>query len=292
MSRVHLEYEMLCAFAALGQLSEAERNDLREHVESCSSCQRSLAEMEVASCAYFLCHAGKARGGDTPPGMQRRFEERGGSMGIPLRNITSALPGTRFISLALSVLLLTVAAQVGWKVLAPRLRDRTTVPGETSSIPVLQTVSPAPGLVIGDPPVHRGSSDGLSGSRNRKRVRNAYSYTSTHREVRKAQSDSQPSRLLISEAFAGDRPLPPLVSVRDYLMSGLPPTAKRSFHLTSASRFLADGKYSIPAKRAFRYSPTFASLTLLGVPERVEVPRLPAMNEPPPLFHSNINKAW
>ena len=290
MSRVHVEYEMLCAFAAAGQLSEAELNELNEHVKSCSSCVCRLAQMEAASYAYFLRYADQAKEVKTPPGMQRRFEERAGNMGVPLRGRIAALPGTRLISLALSVVLLTVAAQVGWKVLSPNTGEETAVHVQTASIPPLQTATSPPGSVVGDPSVHRGSQVGLSGGRNIRRVRNAYSHSFQHREGRNDQSYSPP-RLLGSEAFAGDRPVSPPGGVRDYLTSGLPLTAKRSFELTSTSRLLADGEHSIPAKRTFRYSPTFASLSFLGVPERVELPRLPAMNKPPPFFHFNSTKA-
>lgn len=290
MSRVHMEYEMLCAFAAVGQLSEAELNDLSEHVESCSSCHRRLAEMETASYTYFLRHAGKAKGVDTPAGFQQRFEERAGSMGIPLRDITAALPGTRFISLALSVVLLTVAAQVGWKILYPQVGERTAVHVETSSIAPLQRV-------IGDAPIHGDSPGGLSGGRNTTRFRNAGSYTSPHRETRKVQSysnlsGSPPLRLRGSETFAGDHPLSTPEVVREYLTSGLQLPERRTFELTAAPRFLAGGEYSIPDKHAFRYNPTFASLSFLGVPERVELPRFPAMSEPPPLFRINSTKTW
>ena len=89
-----------------------------------------------------------------------------------------------------------------------------------------------------------------------------------------------------------NRPLRTSVVVREYLASGISFPAKRTFELTPASRFLADGEYSIPAKHAFRYNPTFASLSFLGMPARVEVPRFPVMSEPPPLFRTNSTKAW
>lgn len=134
MSRAHAEYERLCVFAAVGQLSAEEANDLRDHAESCLSCHRRLAEMETASCAYFLRYAGKAKGVNLPAGMQRRFEERAISVGIPLRDTAPALLGARVASFALYVLLLTVSAQVGWKVLYPRILKQAADHSETTSI--------------------------------------------------------------------------------------------------------------------------------------------------------------
>ena len=292
MSRVHLQYEMLCAFAALGELSDAELSDLTAHVGACSSCCRRLAEMEAASYTYFVRHAAKANGAVTPPGMQQRFEERAGSMGIPLREASAALPGNRLISLALSVVLLTVAAQVGWKVLYPQIRGQTPVHVETSSFESLDKRPSTPSLRLSDPPFHRASLGRLSGGRKTRPLRRAGTFSSPLRDTSKAQSYSPPLRLLDSEAFADDRPLRTPVVVRDYLTSGISFPAKRTFELTSASRFLADGEYSIPAKRAFRYNPTFASLSFLGMPARVEVPHFPAMSEPPALFRINSTKAW
>lgn len=291
MSRMHVEYEMLCAFATAGQLSEAELNDLSEHLKSCSCCEQRLTEMEAASYAYFLRHAGKAKGGGAPPGMQERFEERAGSMGIALRDTTVAVPGSRFISLALMVVLLTVAAQVGWKVLYPQIRE-TVVPLETASIRPLQTVSRAPASAISDPAVQKGLPANLSGSRSIEHVRDASPHTSPQHAARKVLSYSPPLVLIGPQAFASDRPLSPHGFVRGSLTAGAYLPEKGIFKLTDASRFLDLGEHSTSEKQAFRSSPTFASLSFLGVPERVEVPRLPAMNEPPPLFHNNSTKPW
>ena len=292
MSRVHLEYEMLCAFAALGELSDAELSDLTAHVEACSSCRQRLAEMEAASYTYFVRHAAKATGAGILPGMQQRFEERAASMGIPVREEGAALPGNRLISLALSVVLLSVAAQVGWKVLSPLFRDRTAVHLETSSFASLDRGSSTPSLNVSEAPLQKASLAGLIEGRKVRSLRRLSSSTSPLRNTRKAQSYSPPLRLLDSEAFAADHPLRTPVVVRDYLWLGISFPGKRTFELTPASRFLADGEYSIPAKHAFRYNPTFASLSFLGTPARVEVPSFPAMSEPPPLFRTNSTKAW
>ena len=292
MSCTHVEYEMLCAFATAGQLSEVELNDLSEHLNSCSSCQQHLTEMEVASYAYFLRHADNAKGVGTPPGLQQRFEERAGSMGISLRDTTAALPGTRFISLALSVLLLIIAAQVGWTAFYPQIGEQAVVPVRTASNRPFQTILKAPGSVFSDPPVHKGLSANLSGSQSIKVVRHAFSHTSPQHGVRKVLSNSPPLTLLGLQAFAGVCPLSPHGLVRGSLTAGAYLPEKGTFKLTEASHFRGVGEYSTSEKQTFRYSPIFASLSFLGVPERVKEPRLPAMNEPPPLFHLNSTKAW
>ena len=274
MSRVHGEYETLCAFAAAGQLSEAELNDLGEHVDSCSCCQRRVTEMEAASYAYFVRHADKSKAVGTPPGMQRRFEERIGSMGLPLREIAAPLPGSRLVSVALSLVLLTVAAQVGWKALDLRMRERNAGDVKTAFVRPPQTISQVPGSAAGAPAVHRGQAGGLSAIRKMRHVRDVHLDTAAHREVRKAPSYSPPG------------------AVRDSLTEVVSAPARRAFALTASSGFLAGGESSIATKHTFRYSPKLASLSFFGVPERVEVPRLPAMNEPPPLFNRQSPKAW
>ena len=292
MSRLHMEYEMLCALATAGQLSEVELNDLNEHVETCPSCQRRLAQMEAASCAYFLRHASKAKRVDLPPGIQRRFEERAGSMGITLRDVTSALPGTRLISLALSVVLLTVTAQMGWKLLYPKIREQNAVHLEVPSYRPVQTVVSTPELAVGDPTVHKGSPGGPNRGRNLRRFRRALSDTSPPPEVWKIQSGPPTLRLSDPQTFAGDRHLStPGWNHQSFAGGGFLPL-RRTFELTSASGYLAFGEYPTPAKPAFRYSPTFASLSFLGVPERVDVPHVPALNQLPPLFRINSPKAW
>ena len=292
MSRLHMEYEMLCALATAGQLSELELNDLNEHVETCPSCQRRLAQMEAASCAYFLRHASKAKRVDLPPGMQRRFEERAGSMGIPSRGVTSALSGTRLISLALSVVLLTVTAQLGWKILYPKIRERNAVHVEVPSYRPVQALVSTPEVATGEPTVHKGSPGGPNRGRSPRRFRRALFDTSLHPEVWKILSGPPTLRLPGPETFAGDRHLStPGWNQPSFAGGGFLPL-KRTFELTSALRFMALGEDPTAAKPAFRYSPTSASLSFLGVPERAEVPHVPALNQLPPLFHINSPQAW
>ncbi len=297
MNRAHVEYQMLCAFAAVGELSEEEANDLSEHTESCLSCHRRLAEMETASWAYFLRHAGAAKGVNTPAGMQQRFEKRVLSVGFPMRDTTPALLGTRLISVALSVVLLTVFAQMGWKVLYPRMLEPVAVHPETTSIEPIKMATAAPRQVIGDPPPQKPVESGLKRTRNTTRLRSTGSYAPPQRGTGKGHSYSvlYKSALLQQrgpDAFGGAPTVLTSEVVGDYLTSGLRLPARRTFELTSAPRFLADGEYSSPNKHAFRYTPTVASLSFLGTPERVELPRLPVLNEPPPLFRMNSTKAW
>lgn len=298
MNRAHAEYQMLCAFAAVGELSEDEANDLSEHAGSCLSCGRRLSEMETTSRAYFLRHAGAARGVNTPAGMQRRFEERAAaSVGVPMRDTTPALLGTRLVSLAFSVVLLIFSAQVGRKVLYPRIPGGALDHPETTSIKRSEMATAAPGQVTGGPLLQRPVESGFKKARNISRPRGTNPYA--HPQRRTGEGHSYPvlyKTALLQQrepnAFAGASTVFTPEFSGGYLTSGFHLPARRSFELTSAPRFLVVGDHSSPDNHAFRYTPTVASLSFLGTPERVESPRLPLLNDLPQLFHLNSTKAW
>lgn len=45
----HDEFFELCAISTTGELSEGERERLREHLAGCSKCRQALADFEVAA---------------------------------------------------------------------------------------------------------------------------------------------------------------------------------------------------------------------------------------------------
>ncbi len=205
--------------------------------------------------------------------------------------------GTRFISLALLVLLLTVSAQVGWKALRLRILERAAVYSETTSFEHLPIGPRAPRSVIGNPLLQKPVEGGLKRTRKTTRLRSTGSYATPQRVTGKDHSYSVlykgvPRQQLDPEASVGGSPFLAPQVVRDYLTSGLRLPARRTFELTSVPRFLTDTEYSTPNKHVFRYTATLASLSFLGAPERVELPWLPTLNERPPLFRINSTKTW
>ena len=295
MRRDHVEYERLCAFAAAGQLSEAEVNELRGHVAKCDACDRCLAELERASRAYFLEYAGRTKRAALPAGMQRRFEERAVSVGVPLRETTPAVPGTRSMSLALSVVPLTIFAHLGWRVVCARLPG---VQPETISSKALRVVPPATRSAADEGHRHRVSTVGLQATRTKRRLHRAGSYAALRGAAGKVRSYSGVYEAAAAglqrdpEGLVGGAPLLRFAGVKDASSPRFFLPAERNAELSlDRGLFAKDGQATLD-QHAFRYKPALASVTFLGVTERVDVLRVPAMHEPPALFHPDSNRTW
>ena len=117
MTTNHVDFEVLCALAASGDLTKAERARLSDHVQQCVLCHNRLLEMRQLGIRLFLAQALKTPTRRLPRGMQERFSARAISEGIPL---SSRSQGVGFSALglvtALLVVLLMVAATLrdGW----------------------------------------------------------------------------------------------------------------------------------------------------------------------------------
>ena len=300
MSRAHAEYEWLCGLDAVEQLSAEEANDLRDHTESCPSCHQRSIDMKMASYAYFTHHASNAERASLPAGMQERFEERAIRAGIPVRTPTAAMRGPHVFSLALSVLVLILSAQVSWKALSPRFIEGSGSHFETPSSKSRRAVPAAPRPLIAD-----ARPDGLTdGSLKRTRHPGRPPRAVPSGVWRGAKGSDRYSVLYDSVSLQeegakrsiGEFRLLTVEGVRSYASSGLRLPAKRTFELTSVPGFSvpgfsANGARALPHQQAFRYNPKLASVTFLGSPERVTTFRLPAMNDAS-LFRNNSNQPW
>jgi hypothetical protein len=107
----HADFEVLCALAASGDLTNPERAELSEHVEHCVLCHKRLFEMRQLGAQLFLAQALKGPVTRLPKGMQERFSARAISEGIPLnsRSQGAGFSALGLVSALLAVLLLVAA---------------------------------------------------------------------------------------------------------------------------------------------------------------------------------------
>ena len=239
MNRAHSEYERFCVSAVVGQLSSEEANDLGVHAESCSLCQNRLAELELVSCAYFMHHTGKAKKVKLPAGMQRRFQERAEGVGIPLRDTGSALLGTRVVSVALSILILTFATQVTWKALDQRMLDKGLNHPQTAAMRHRALVPGSARAAAGDSLTQEPFKAELGSKENCIRFR-AASDALPKRSIKKGNGSSvmyppTPRQQRGPEFSASGIPPSTPDAVRNFLTPGLRLPVRRTFELGSAS---------------------------------------------------------
>ena len=84
MTANHIHFEVLCALATSGQLTQTELAELREHAGTCGSCGRRIAELTELGAHMLLAHAMSYPVGRPPKGMSDRFIARAISEGVPL----------------------------------------------------------------------------------------------------------------------------------------------------------------------------------------------------------------
>jgi hypothetical protein len=106
MNYKHEEFEVMCALAACGQLTEHDRTELEEHALTCTGCHERQMEMDQASYACFLLFADQTKKSSLPAGIHERFNERALEIGIPLRNTEPLSPVLRFGGIAAAVVLM------------------------------------------------------------------------------------------------------------------------------------------------------------------------------------------
>lgn len=109
MTRTHTEFEMLCALAAVEQVSEMDRRDLKNHCLYCESCRRRLTEAEAVSQEYFLLFAARAEKTTAlPTGAHDRFLRRAAAFGIPLSHASLRNAANRLVLLPIGVFVIAV----------------------------------------------------------------------------------------------------------------------------------------------------------------------------------------
>lgn len=113
----HKQFEIMCALAAVGQLSPSDLAGLSQHVEACAECQRRLSEFAQVSAQALMLFGEKFGNSHRPPaGMTARFVTRARAEGIPLQTSADSQPREFLYSLgwrgsiAAALLMLAVIA--------------------------------------------------------------------------------------------------------------------------------------------------------------------------------------
>src|SRR5579859_361341 len=111
MSARHGEFEVLCALAVSGDLTEMEYAALREHLRDCLTCQNYLVAMRRLAVPLLLAQPLKTPGRQLRTGLQERFAERAIRSGIPLSRPSEGvgLRALGMVTVILVVLLLVTA---------------------------------------------------------------------------------------------------------------------------------------------------------------------------------------
>jgi hypothetical protein len=111
MSASHDEFEILCALAASGDLTQTEHARLREHLRDCISCQNCLVEMRRLAVPLLFAKQLKTPGKQLRKALQERFAERARREGILLtaRSRGVDVSALGMVTVVLVVLLLVTA---------------------------------------------------------------------------------------------------------------------------------------------------------------------------------------
>ena len=114
----HKQFEIMCALAAVGQLSSSDLTGLSQHVEACADCQRRLSEFAQVSAQALLLFGEKYSNSPRPPvGMTARFVTLARAEGIPLQKSAGSQPREFLYSLGwkgnIAAVLLMIAVIAG-----------------------------------------------------------------------------------------------------------------------------------------------------------------------------------
>jgi hypothetical protein len=88
MTEDHGYFQVLCALAASGQLTQTEAAELREHASDCEACSSRSTELNVLGAQLLIAHTWKDHGARLPQGMKERFVTRALREGVPLSHRT------------------------------------------------------------------------------------------------------------------------------------------------------------------------------------------------------------
>ncbi len=141
----HEQFEIMCAFAAVGQLDPSDLAGLRRHVEDCADCQRRLSEFAQVSAQALLLFGEKCSNKHRlPAGMTARFVARARAEGIPLQKSADSLPRELFHSLgwkgniAAALLMFAIVAGISNRIHTPAFSTSPSAVGAnaTAKIPL------------------------------------------------------------------------------------------------------------------------------------------------------------
>jgi hypothetical protein len=111
MTANHIHFELWCALAASGQLTQTELAELREHAITCGACGRRIAELTELGAHLLLAHAMTHPGRRPPMGMKDRFVARAICEGVPL-NTRSSTINARMLGCAAAIILCVLSIAV------------------------------------------------------------------------------------------------------------------------------------------------------------------------------------
>jgi hypothetical protein len=135
----HKHFEIMCAVAAVGQLSPSDLAELRRHVKDCADCRGRLSEFAQVSAQALLEFGEKRRHNHRlPAGMTARFVARARAEGIPLHKSAHSLPRELFPpgwkgNIAAVLLLLAVVAGMSNHRHTPAFSTRSFVAGSKAT---------------------------------------------------------------------------------------------------------------------------------------------------------------
>ena len=283
MSQTHERYEMLTALATAGQLPESDLIDLAQHTRECVPCREAMVAMEAVSLAIFVAHATTVGRQSMPAGMQRRFEQRAASAGIPLRRSVAGTMDAGVLRLALVTATLAICAALSWSLIT-----RTHLPVSQS-----QTVASLP--VDDDHVLAAHPQQPQSVRRRPAHVHKAAS--SAERAAVTAQRSfrfPQPSLLTAGYArtFSDTLSTIPVTVNQQYMISGLHLPKRDTYQSTSLPITFGTVATERTDQRTFHYKPDFASLTFLDGPQASGLTATPALDFSRSPLHFNINQTW
>ena len=266
------EFEISSAYAAVGGLSESEMSDFEQHTASCLSCRNRSAELENASREYFLARAGDTAHSPTPAGMQQRFEERAARSGITLRRVAPSLLVARYFRVALAVLLLTVTANLSWRVFYQRIFTGALSHPEGALERNFPMVASAKVSAFSTSGLHVRHSFVRTRELSRKssQLRGTGMYATRrnksgeHRTYFEFYEPSAAKQGYVAGVLQG-----PSFSfkglAKNYVTSGLHLPAARTIEVASISHLWEDREFGGPDEREFRYHPGYTSVSLPAI---------------------------
>jgi hypothetical protein len=118
-------FQYLVALAVAGQMSDAEFEELSEHMANCSSCSQRMAEMEPTNLQLFLTLAAQVKGPRFSSKMQERFLIRAAQSGVPMAAPSSGFQRSTFLHFAALLVAACLFSGLGWRHLTHSSLERT-----------------------------------------------------------------------------------------------------------------------------------------------------------------------
>ena len=88
----HKTFEILCALAVVGQVSDADLRELKQHIVGCVDCQHRISDFAQISAQALPLWGDKYSKLRSPKAMNTRFVERARAEGISLQESGQMLP--------------------------------------------------------------------------------------------------------------------------------------------------------------------------------------------------------